>query len=161
MIRVRKSDHVPESLVAQKKYGENDVREQLKSDQDAKCYICERNRTTDFEVEHLQSKAKHPELKFDWNNLSFSCSYCNGKKSDSFDLIYSPSEHDVELEIQSTVDLSEEEVHFNKMVEVDGIDTVIQLLTRIYNGTSVDGMRTFNESEFYKEFSTNIFFLLK
>lgn len=161
MIRVRKSDQAPESLSDGTSYGEDDVRAQLFRDQDTKCYICERRRTTDLEVEHVQSQKNNLELKFDWSNLLFACSYCNRKKSDSFDTVYSPTAHDIELEIAQTFDLGTESVFFNKLTNSEGIDTTIELLTRIYNGTKGNGQRRFNELNFYKEFSSNMILFIE
>ena len=54
MIRVRKSSVAPAEL-AQKGYGADSVQAAILADQDDKCYLCERKRSTDFQVEHLQN----------------------------------------------------------------------------------------------------------
>ncbi len=90
MIRIFKHPDSPQSLERQKSWNEDDVTIQLMSDQHNKCYLCERKLVTDFQVEHLRSRAKFPELSFHWTNLICSCSYCNGKKSNVFDNILNP-----------------------------------------------------------------------
>ena len=85
MIRVAKSEQVPESLSRTSAYDGEDVLRQLVMDQHSKCYVCERVRYTDFEVEHFVSKAGHPEMRQEWKNLLLACRYCNGRKSDRYD----------------------------------------------------------------------------
>ena len=45
--------------------------------------ICELKNLQDPQVEHLlpHKNGKYPERKFDWNNLFWSCSHCNGIKN--------------------------------------------------------------------------------
>ena len=80
MIRVAKSSVIPCSLSTTKAYDGSDVLQQLEDDHHMKCYLCERSLCTDFQVEHHQSKEIYPELRQDWNNLFWTCAYCNGKK---------------------------------------------------------------------------------
>ena len=51
MIRERKSENVPSSLLTTSQYDGEDVKAQLLEDQHEKCYICERKLGTDFEIE--------------------------------------------------------------------------------------------------------------
>lgn len=46
-----------------------------------KCYLCERGSIEDVEVEHFEPHMGDEALKFDWHNLFYSCSRCNGIKS--------------------------------------------------------------------------------
>lgn len=62
MIRVHKSDTVPESLSRTKAYDGEDVKIQLYADQLDKCYICERVRDTDTHIEHCVSRNANGEL---------------------------------------------------------------------------------------------------
>lgn len=57
--------------------------ERLKKDFHNKCYICEMKELQDPNVEHLlpHKNGKYPERKFDWENLFWSCSHCNGVKN--------------------------------------------------------------------------------
>ena len=56
MIRISKSQIVPESLTETQTYDREDVQERLLHDQHRKCYLCERTRTTDFEIEQEQKE---------------------------------------------------------------------------------------------------------
>ena len=91
MIKVRKSAE-PQEL-AQYGYSCEAVKNALIQDADEKCYICERYRDTDFEVEHLKSRKKNPDLENDWSNLYAACGYCNKKKSGYHDDMLNPVVH--------------------------------------------------------------------
>ena len=45
-----------------------------------KCYLCEKDNISDIEVEHLIPHKNNENLKYDWNNLFYSCSRCNSIK---------------------------------------------------------------------------------
>ena len=90
MVKVERSFPAPESLAEEAKkitgkYDKRDVIERLKKDFHNKCYICEIKELQDPNVEHLlpHKNGKFPERKFDWNNLFWSCSHCNGVKNNS------------------------------------------------------------------------------
>ena len=78
----------PKSLFTEKtkangSYEKTDVVEQLRKDFHNKCYICEIDKLQDPQVEHLRPhfNGKNKDLKFDWNNLFWSCGHCNGVKN--------------------------------------------------------------------------------
>jgi hypothetical protein len=51
-----------------------------------KCMYCESKVTQVYwgDVEHIKPKDVFPELEFDWDNLGFVCSRCNGEKSNKW-----------------------------------------------------------------------------
>lgn len=60
------SGQTPQSLINDgKAYNGEDVYRQLLADQDEKCYICEREMVTDYDIEHLYGQKKYPELTRD------------------------------------------------------------------------------------------------
>ncbi len=65
-------------------YNCQDVRAKLKSDFFNKCYLCESIGNKDFETEHFLPKKLGIDAKFSWKNLFWCCSYCNNRKSDSY-----------------------------------------------------------------------------
>ncbi len=73
---------------AEKKYNNKTVKASLKSMFNNKCAFCESNITQVYagDIEHFRPKSKFPELCFEWENLLFACSICNGKsnKGDKF-----------------------------------------------------------------------------
>jgi len=45
------------------------------------CYLCHRwIPANEMQVEHVKSKARHPDLRTDLDNLQPACSSCNAKK---------------------------------------------------------------------------------
>lgn len=88
MVKIDRSQTPPPSLEVEKrkacgKYNCRDVVEQLDHDFHGKCYICEVKPVQDPVVEHLMphKNGKHPQRKFDWDNLFFSCGHCNSVKN--------------------------------------------------------------------------------
>ena len=146
MIRVTKSLNVPLSLSTTKAYDGDDVKQQLKEDHHKKCYLCERIRHTDFQVEHHKSKENYPELLQDWNNLFWSCAYCNGKKQHYFDDILHPATMNVEEEIKHTMDITHKQALFTPLVDTEEHRRTCELLDRLHNGTRK--LRTIKEESF-------------
>ena len=88
MVKIERSFPAPQSLAIEAKklsgsYEMPDVVERLKKDFHNKCYICELKNLQDPQVEHLlpHKSGKYPERKFNWENLFWSCSHCNGVKN--------------------------------------------------------------------------------
>lgn len=80
MFNVTRPTEVPASL-ARGQYNHPDVVSVLKPMFFGKCYLCERGDIEDVEVEHFKPHMGDNTLKFDWDNLFYSCSRCNGIKS--------------------------------------------------------------------------------
>lgn len=148
MIRVRKSSTAPSSLTTTAAYDGEDVKKQLLEDQYDKCYICERSRDTDFEIEHYKSEKKYPLLRQEWSNLFMGCGYCNRKKSDSFDYILNPINENIEDEIEQRIDFVNKKALFLSPNSDDAHKETIELLGRIYNGTK--GIRKFKDERFFE-----------
>lgn len=87
MVKCDKSPTVPASLAVEKAKGTSgsqrgeDVVRQLKTDFHDKCYICELKGLQDPQIEYLKPHKGNIDLKFDWNNLFWSCSHCNSIKN--------------------------------------------------------------------------------
>ena len=80
MFNVIRPIEVPACL-DKKVYNHADVVSILKPMFYEKCYLCERDKIQDVEVEHFDPHMKVEAKKFDWNNLFYSCSRCNSLKS--------------------------------------------------------------------------------
>lgn len=132
MIKVRKSAQ-PQEL-EQYGYSCEAVKNALIADADEKCYICERYRDTDFEVEHLKSRKKNPDLENDWSNLYVACSYCNKKKGRYHDDMINPNMFDVEAIIDHKVNLMAEKAEFSSQEGSDCVKSTIRLLVKVFNG---------------------------
>lgn len=150
MIKVRKSSAIPVSLFNMKAYNGEDVSKQLCDDQEGKCYICERLCTTDFQVEHHKSQNHFEALTYNWNNLFWSCSYCNGKKNDLYDNMLHPVDVAIEEEIRQKIDFKENKAVFESAnATTYAHDETIRFLNHIYNGTKK--IRKLREQRFYDE----------
>lgn len=85
MVYFEKSQPAPKSLAIEKqkkngKYNSEDVLKQLQTDFKNKCYLCERKAPASINVEHFVAHQSNIDLKFDWNNLFWSCVHCNNTK---------------------------------------------------------------------------------
>lgn len=149
MIRIYKHPDAPKSLAKGTSWSEEDVESQLKADQHGKCYLCERKLIADFQVEHHQSRTNHPDLTYKWSNLFWSCNYCNGKKSASYDNMVNPTEENVEELIEQRFDFPKSKVVFNSTstTSISSIDSTIELLGKIFNGSGK--IRKIREQQFY------------
>ena len=144
MIRERKSEKVPSSLLTTSQYDGEDVKAQLLEDQHEKCYICERKLGTDFEIEHFKSKNNQ-----EWTNLFLACGYCNKKKSSSFDDNLYPLDTNIENEIEQRIDFSRNKASFTTSVDDDPHQNTVRMLHVFYNGKQK--MRVIKEERFFDE----------
>jgi uncharacterized protein (TIGR02646 family) len=152
MIKIRKSQRAPQSLTTTKAYYGEDVKRQLLSDQDSKCYLCERLLGTDFEIEHFAGREGN--LINDWNNLLLSCGYCNRKKSNNYNNLLNPLNNNIEEKIQQRLNISTKKVDFYSAESSEEIESLKSLLGSIFNG--VGKMRKVKEENFYKYFISKI-----
>ncbi len=90
MINIEKSQPAPDCLEVEKKkkngtYRCEDTYKRIASDFFGKCYLCEYDKPSGINIEHFKPhyQGKNKDRKFDWNNLFFSCSHCNGIKTSS------------------------------------------------------------------------------
>ena len=144
MINVKRSQPAPKCLSKEKlkKSGDykcGDVIERLQEDFHNKCYLCEEKEPSTINVEHLKPHRGNIELKFDWNNLFWSCGHCNNTKSDRYEQL-----------IDCTVDsICVSDVLKFDLDPFPGITVIVtplsdnaevietaQLLNEIYNGTT-------------------------
>ncbi|EBL1934438.1 HNH endonuclease [Salmonella enterica] len=83
--------------IARNRYNDTEVTEVLKPLFHAKCYLCERNEVQDAEVEHLIPHEGDDNLKYNWDNLFYSCSRCNGIKSNRHKNILNCSDSSIDI----------------------------------------------------------------
>ncbi len=149
MIRVYKSPNTPLSLSTTQSYNGEDVLQQLENDHHKKCYLCERCLCTEFQVEHHKSQKNHPYLRQDWNNLFWSCDYCNGKKGNKFDNLLDPTAVNIEEEIMQVLNSLQKQAVFTPLEQTDAHTETCQFLTRIHNGKN--GLRKKREENFFED----------
>lgn len=80
MFNVVRKELTPASLASKRKYDSEDVWGALNKVFHKKCYICETSEPLNINVEHFVAHEGDEGLKFDWNNLYFSCGRCNNIK---------------------------------------------------------------------------------
>lgn len=158
MVKVERSSPAPASLAVEKtkangSYNEPDVVETLVRDFNNKCYICELDQLQDPQVEHLRPhfNGKYIDRKFDWNNLFWSCSHCNGVKNKR---IYD------ENIIDCCTSDPEKRIYFrlhNGKIDVTAIDSTdydaeitAKLVTEVFS-TANTGMRVYKSDLRFKE----------
>jgi uncharacterized protein (TIGR02646 family) len=147
MIRIKKSEDVPQSLVRTTAYDGVDVQRQLLVDHHKKCYICECIVEANYHIEHLNSKNNNRQ---DWNNLFLSCGYCNVRKLGLFDDILNPTMHNVEDIIEQRIDTSTKTASFKSNDTSMAVTQTIRLLERIFNGKDAESdSRNPHEEVFY------------
>lgn len=89
MRNIVKNPNSPKCLEKEKNkadgnYGCGNVYDLLNKDFKNKCYLCE-SEVLIPEIEHfIPNSVDNGKYKFDWNNLFFACSHCNGIKSDNY-----------------------------------------------------------------------------
>jgi hypothetical protein len=84
MFNVKRNEEAPASLAARKSYKDEDVLKALENAFHKKCYLCETKEPHDINVEHFIAHQNDENLKYDWNNLYFSCGRCNNIKLQYF-----------------------------------------------------------------------------
>ena len=77
-------------------YNTESVNQALREVFHGKCYICENKAATSYQIEHLISHGGNTELKYDWNNLFWSCAHCNNIKLAKYDPILDCTKEPVE-----------------------------------------------------------------
>jgi len=88
MIQINRGLCPNSSALASGNYKHTDNKDALIQSNFGKCMYCESNIThIDYgDVEHIKPKSKYPQLKFDWENLGYSCTKCNRQfKNDNYD----------------------------------------------------------------------------
>lgn len=151
MIRVLKCKDAPASLAKGKEYNHDDVQKQLNLDQRNKCYICERCCGTDYQIDHLLCRSKHPNKTYEWSNLLLACSYCNERKQDKE--VASPLAYNIEELIKQELDFGNKTASFTPSgVAINltsELQTTLGFLSTLYNGGGK--LRKTREEIFYKE----------
>lgn len=148
MIRVYKREQAPDSLET-KGYTDDDVKKALLEDQHDKCYICERKMTTDYQVEHLESRSGAPEKANMWSNLFASCNYCNDRKKHYYDDIPLPDSMDFEDVIRQHCDVINEKMKFSTDSKDPSVKKLMSLLDRAFNGKDQKRGRNLMEKRFW------------
>ena len=101
-----------------------------------KCYICENKEgISSFQIEHLKPHRENADLKYDWNNLFWSCAHCNNIINAKYDTILDCSQVEVDRKIAFRKEGyfgRDEEYRFVALEESDEIKNTVGLLHEAY-----------------------------
>lgn len=151
MIYLKKTQPGPSILALERSkksgtYNHLDVLTLLKSDFKNKCYICENSELHSINIEHfIPHKDKDLDLKFDWNNLFYSCAHCNnikGAKGKYDNILNCTIEaEEVETKIEYEINPYPKDIPIFKPLHSDDktLNTV-ELLIEVYDGTTPQKM---------------------
>lgn len=105
-----------------------------------KCYICENKEgISSFQIEHLKPHQGNVDLKYDWDNLFWSCAHCNNIKNAKYDPILDCTQVDVDKKIAFRKEGyfgMDEEFRFIALEEGDEIKNTVGLLHEVYYGST-------------------------
>lgn len=104
-----------------------------------KCYICENKESTSCQIEHLVPHRENIDLKYDWNNLFWSCAHCNNIKSDKYEPILDCTSQDIDKLIafrKSGYFGIEEQLEFEMLSDSEAVKNTVNLLYDVYYGTT-------------------------
>ena len=144
MLYFEKSQPAPECLATEQQKFRGDykcgcVLERLKTDFKNKCYLCESKQPLSINVEHFKPHGGDKALKFDWNNLFWSCAHCNNTKLDKFKNLLNCTNSDDEIETKLSYLFNPfpfEQVKIKTLSTDDKTIETQQLLLAIFNGTT-------------------------
>lgn len=144
MVYFEKSQPAPDCLEIEKAKANGDykcvnVLELIKKDFKNKCYICEFKEPISINVEHFKPHKGDKNLKFDWDNLFWSCSHCNNIKLGNYGNILNCTDttHNVDRKLRYYMNPfpCEKVVIEAKEATIEVIETK-ELLDSVYNGTT-------------------------
>lgn len=144
MVHFAKSQPAPTCLEAEKAkangdYKCGDVLDRIKTDFKNKCYICEYKEPESINVEHFIPHEGDKDLKFDWNNLFWSCSHCNNTKHNRYSSILNCTieTDNVDIDIKYIINpYPYQIVEIETVVDNARTRTTKDLLLAVYNGTT-------------------------
>jgi uncharacterized protein (TIGR02646 family) len=144
MVYFEKSQPAPDCLEIEKAKANGDykcanVLERIKDDFKNKCYICEYKEPVAINVEHFRPHEGDANLKFDWNNLFWSCSHCNNTKLGKYQNILNCTDNTDDVVNKLKYIFNPFPYEQVQIIELDNSPETIMtrdLLTAVYNGTT-------------------------
>jgi len=136
MVKLTKRPEPPQPITREKHYRDNPNFEALVEDCHRKCYICENDKATTFNIEHRIPHHGDDTLKYDWNNLFLSCGHCNSIKGDKYDDILDPTACEPENSISLSMNMDSliEYVEVCVLSNDKSAKQTAALLSLVYNG---------------------------
>ncbi len=144
MVYFEKSQPAPSSLSIEKEkksgtYRTDETIKQIDKDFYGKCYICGQKNPTTINIEHFIPHKDNVDLKFDWNNLFYSCGHCNNVKlaKKEFDNILNCTilSDNVDRDIAYKFNpFPKEKPCFEVVIESEKASNTKELLDKVFNG---------------------------
>ncbi|MFQ1816566.1 HNH endonuclease, partial [Aeromonas veronii] len=139
MFNVVRNEPAPASLANKRKYDSQDVWEALSRVFHKKCYICETKEPQDINVEHFIPHQGDENLKFDWNNLYFSCGRCNNIKLTQYDDLIDCCDTEVDvlraIKHMPPATPYAQKIQIEAQVDDEKTNLTAELLDKIFNST--------------------------
>lgn len=120
-------------------YNTLEVNTALKEMFHGKCYICENQPITSYQIDHLVPHRGNIELKYDWNNLFLACAHCNNTKLDKYDPIIDCTKENVEELIAFRKEGyfgTDEKLIFDMLDSRIETQNTVNLLQEVYYGST-------------------------
>jgi uncharacterized protein (TIGR02646 family) len=144
MVHFEKSQPAPECLGTEKAkpngdYKCGEVLERIKTDFKNKCYICGYKEPVTINVEHFRPHKGNQDLKFQWENLFWSCSHCNNTKLDNYDDILDCTDINEDIENRLKIIMKpfpKETVTIEPLDQNQSTLATAELLNAVFNGTT-------------------------
>lgn len=85
LLRLARGETVPDAIW--RRYAHATVKDQAIADSHGKCIYCESKvrHISHGDLEHMKPKKRFPQGTYEWANLGFVCTKCNGSKLDKYD----------------------------------------------------------------------------
>jgi len=144
MVYFEKSNPAPVCLEVEKAKANGDykcdnVLEKIKTDFKNKCYICNYKEPVTINVEHFRPHKGDKNLKFQWENLFWSCGHCNNIKLDNYDDIIDCTVIDEDIENRIKIMMRpypKETVFIEALDQNQSTISTSELLNAVFNGTT-------------------------
>ncbi|ATC88304.1 hypothetical protein [Pseudoalteromonas arctica] len=151
MFKVERIGEAPASL-ARKVYNSPEVVERLNKMFHGKCYLCEQADLDAPEIEHFEPHLENEVLKFDWNNLFYSCARCNSIKGTRHKNLVDCCSDDINLvhAIKHMPPIMpDNDVGITAIVDNPKVINTVELLSRCFNedNTALRGITRANLME--------------
>src|SRR5690606_29358077 len=144
MVYFEKSNPAPVCLEVEKAKANGDykcdnVLEKIKTDFKNKYYICNYKEPVTINVEHFRPHKGDKNLKFQWENLLWSCGHCNNIKLDNYDDIIDCTVIDEDIENRIKIMMRpypKETVFIEALDQNQSTISTSELLNAVFNGTT-------------------------
>lgn len=121
-------------------YNIDSVNDALEEMFHGKCYICENKYISSINIEHLKPHRNDIDLKYDYNNLFYSCAHCNNIKNTKYDNILDCTKVDVDEKIAFRLKgniLSKKQYYAEALDDDSSVVETTNLINEVYTGKTV------------------------